>query len=95
TDARLVSEFMALANRSEGLRVEVVAFIEQSRAIQVETLTAALAAKGRDTGMAPDGLVLLATSAALTLTREAELGVTAGHTELAGAIGAFLREIED
>lgn len=95
TDARLVSEFMALANRSEGLRVEVVAFIEQSRAIQVETLTAALAAKGRGAGMAPDGLVLLATSAALTLTREAELGVMAGHAELAGAIGAFLREIED
>jgi len=94
TDARLVSEFMALANRSEGLRVEVIAFIEQSRAIQVEALTAALKAKGRDTAIAPVGLVLLATSAALSLTREGELGVTAGHAELGGAIGAFLREVE-
>ncbi|MBV1690556.1 TetR/AcrR family transcriptional regulator [Novosphingobium sp. G106] len=95
TDARLITEFTALANRSEGLRVEVIAFIEQSRAIQVEALTAALKAKGRDTAIAPIGLVLLATSAALSLTREAELGVTAGHVELAGAIGAFLREVED
>jgi AcrR family transcriptional regulator len=94
TDARLITEFTALANRSEGLRAEVIAFIEQSRAIQVEALTAALKAKGRDTSMAPVGLVLLATSAALSLTREAELGVTAGHAEVAGAIEAFLREIE-
>jgi AcrR family transcriptional regulator len=94
TDARLITEFTALANRSEGLRAEVIAFIEQSRAIQVEALTAGLQAKGRDIGIAPVGLVLLATSAALSLTREAELGVTAGHAELAGAIGAFLREVE-
>jgi AcrR family transcriptional regulator len=94
TDARLITEFTALANRSEPLRAEVIAFIEQSRAIQVEALTAALEAKGRDTAIAPVGLVLLATSAALSLTREAELGVTAGHAELAGAIGAFLGEIE-
>jgi len=94
TDARLISEFMALANRSEGLRAEVIAFIEQSRAIQVEALTAALAARGRGAGMAPVGLVMLATSAALSLTREAELGVTAGHAEVTGAIEAFLREME-
>lgn len=94
TDARLISEFTALANRSEGLRAEVIAFIEQSRAIQVEALTAALQAKGRETSIAPVGLVMLATSAALSLTREAELGVNAGHGEIAGAIGAFLREVE-
>jgi AcrR family transcriptional regulator len=94
TDARLITEFTALANRSEGLRAEVIDFIEQSRAIQVEALTAALKAKGRGTQIAPVGLVMLATSAALSLTREAELGVSAGHAEVAGAIGAFLREVE-
>lgn len=94
TDARLITEFTALANRSEGLRAEVITFIEQSRAIQVEALTAALEARGRTTSIAPVGLVLLATSGALSLSREAELGVTAGHAELAGAIGAFLRELE-
>jgi AcrR family transcriptional regulator len=94
TDARLISEFMALANRSEGLKAEVITFIEQSRAIQVEALTAALKARGRETQMAPVGLVMLATSAALSLTREAELGVSAGHAEIAAAIGEFLREME-
>lgn len=94
TDARLISEFMALANRSAGLKAEVIAFIEESRAIQVEVLTAALEARGRDTAIAPVGLVMLATSAALSMTREIELGVSAGHAEIAAAIGAFLSELE-
>jgi AcrR family transcriptional regulator len=94
TDARLISEFMALANRSEALKVEVIAFIEAARAIQVEALTAALAAKGRKTQIAPAGLVMLATSAALSMNREAELGVAAGHAEVAATIGAFLSELE-
>jgi AcrR family transcriptional regulator len=94
TDARLISEFMALANRSDGLKAEVIAFIERSRALQVKALTAALAARGRDTAIAPVGLIMLATSAALSMTREAELGVTAGHAEIGAAIGAFLADIE-
>lgn len=93
-DARLISEFMALANRSAGLKAEVVAFIEESRAIQVEALTAAFAARGGKGGLPPVGLALLATSVGLSLTREAELGVSAGHAEIAAAIGAFLREVE-
>jgi AcrR family transcriptional regulator len=95
TDARLISEFMALANRSEGLKSEVVAFIEESRRIQVDALTKALKSGGRETDMAPVGLVMLATSAALSMNREAELGVTAGHAEIAAAIAAFLKEVEE
>jgi hypothetical protein len=94
TDARLISEFMALANRSDGLKSEVIAFIEKSRAMQVEALTAALAARGRDTAIAPVGLIMLATSAALSMTREAELGISAGHAEIGAAIGAFLADVE-
>ena len=94
TDARLISEFMALANRSEGLKAEVVVFIERSRAIQMEALTAALKASGRETRIAPVGLVMLATSAALSMNREAELGVDLGHAEIAAAIGSFLLEME-
>jgi AcrR family transcriptional regulator len=94
TDARLISEFMALANRIEGLKAEVVAFIDRSRTIQVEALSAALAARGRETAIGAPGLVMLATSAALSMNREAELGVSAGHAEIAAAIGAFLREME-
>jgi hypothetical protein len=37
---------------------------------------------------------MLATSVALSLTREAELGVTAGHREILAVFGAFLSEAE-
>lgn len=94
TDARLVSEFMALANRTDGLKAEVVAFIAESRALQVEALTAALAAAGRASAIAPEVLVLLATSAALSMNREAQLGFEAGHAALSGIIEGFLSDIE-
>ena len=93
SDARLISEFMALANRIEGLRTEVIHFIEESRAIQAKALSAALKrkAKGR---VPPIGLAMLATSLALSLNREAELGVSAGHREIMKVIKDFLAEVE-
>lgn len=93
-DARLISEFMALANRSAPLKAEVIAFIERSRAIQVEALDRALQASGRSSRLGAVGMALLATSVGLSLTREAELGLSAGHAEIAAAIAAFLDEVE-
>lgn len=94
TDTRLISEFMALANRIEGLAREVIAFVEESRAIQVEALSAALARSGKNRGAAPAALALIATSLALTLTRETELGITSGHPEALALIESFLSEVE-
>ena len=54
TDARLISQFMALAGRIEGLRKEVIHFIEQSRAIQIAALAAAsnsIATKSNPVGL--------------------------------------------
>jgi AcrR family transcriptional regulator len=93
-DAPLISEFTALANRIPGLRKEVVTFIEESRAIQVEALSAALKRKARSNKIPPVGLALLATSVALSLSREAELGVNAGHKEINTLIGEFLSLME-
>jgi AcrR family transcriptional regulator len=93
TDARLISEFMALANRIQGLRVEVIRFIEESRALQVKALTAALKRKPK-LRVPPAGLAMLATSVALALVREAELGVNAGHNEIMATIDDLLAEIE-
>jgi AcrR family transcriptional regulator len=42
TDARLISEFMALANRIPDLRAEVIHFIEVSRSIEVGAVEAAM-----------------------------------------------------
>jgi AcrR family transcriptional regulator len=93
-DARLISEFTALANRIPGLRKEVVRFIVESRAIQVNALSAAIKRKAKSNKIPPVGLALLATSVALSLTREEELGVDAGHKEIATLIGEFLSLIE-
>ena len=94
TDARLISEFMALANRIEDLRSEVIAFIEDSRALQVEVLDRALQRRGVSSRIASPGLAIIATSLALSLNREAQLGVRFGHDDIAAAIETFLTELE-
>jgi len=94
TDARMISEFMALANRIEGLRKEVTHFIRESRAIQVEALSAALKRHSRKTHIPTVGLALLATSVALAINREAQLGVADGHAEMIAVIDEFLAGLE-
>jgi AcrR family transcriptional regulator len=94
SDARLVSEFMALANRIPALKAEVVGFIGRARALQVDALSRAMQDLPVAQALGASGLVMLATSAALSLNREAELGVREGHDEVLAAISAFLRQLE-
>jgi AcrR family transcriptional regulator len=91
TDPRLISEFMALAHRIAPLREEVIAFIEQSRAIQVEAISAALQNDRSVATLPPDALAIIATSVALTLTREAHLGIKSGHAAMVHVIGGFIQ----
>lgn len=93
TDSRLTSEFMALANRNEDLRKEVVHFIEAARQIQADAVAQAIAANGMDSGLDPAGLALLASGVALAMTREAAIGVTLGHASLLGRIEDFLDRV--
>jgi hypothetical protein len=95
TDARLVSEFMALANRSEGVRKEVVDYIERTRVLHVAALTKA--ARNKSGGLAslpPAAVTLMATSIALALNREAQLGVSTGHAETEQLIRDALAALE-
>jgi AcrR family transcriptional regulator len=93
-DARIISEFMALANHIEALRAVVIQFIETSRKMQIAALTKALGrAKGR-TNVPPAAIALFATSLALAVTREVELGVSMGHREAVAAIEQFLKDHE-
>jgi AcrR family transcriptional regulator len=94
TDARLVSEFMALATRIAPLREEVIRFIEQSRAIQSSALTVAAERMPNASSMPAASLVLLATSVALSLTRESQLGIASGHAEARGLIEDFIARYE-
>jgi AcrR family transcriptional regulator len=94
TDARLVSQFMALAGRIEGLSKEVIHFIEESRAIQVAALADALKKLPQGNGLDPAALAIIATSVALTLTRERQLGTSAGHEAVLALFERFLSSIE-
>ena len=93
-DARLIAEFTALVNRNKRLGKEVITFIKASRAIQVQALTAALKRAGRRSRIPAAGLALLATSVALSLTRESVLGVHTGHSEIKALIGQFLADFD-
>ena len=98
TDARLISQFMALAGRIEALAKEVIHFIEESRAIQVAALAEALqrTPQGRGPGarLDPAAVAIIATSVALTLTRERQLGTQAGHAAVLAMFERFLASIE-
>lgn len=94
TDARLTSEFMALANRNAELKKEVVFFIEESRRIQSDALTNLLQASPEYQAFPPEALALLATSLALTVTREAPLGIALGHEQALALVDGFLAKLE-
>ncbi|HEX7853549.1 MAG TPA: TetR/AcrR family transcriptional regulator [Sphingobium sp.] len=94
-DSRMIAEFMALAHRNAGLRAEVIAFIEQSRRMQVAALERAMTAAGKGTpALPPVAAAILASSAALAVLREAAIGVEMGHAELLDVIGSFIGRLE-
>ena len=89
-DTRMVSEFMALANRSKPLRREVKAFIQKTRKMQVSALSDAMSGTKTVAGLPPDAAVIFATGAALLLHREAAIGIRAGHAETLAVIRKFV-----
>lgn len=95
-DARLISEYTALAHRIPELRREVIDFIELSRRIQVDAIAAALAKAPNDRQFAlpPVVIATLATSLGLSLNREGHLGVEMGHEETKSVIERFLKAME-
>lgn len=93
-DARLVSEFTALANRSEGLKKEVIFFIEESRAIQVRALEQAAAKLSDPSGLSAVSLAFIATSIALSLNREETLAIKTGHAETRAMIEKLIDRYE-
>ena len=94
-DSRLVAEFMALANRNEGLRKEVVRFIEDARDIQVSAIRESLDGNAGNTSIKPLAIALLGSSVALALNREAAIGVTKGHHTVKKLIKQFCDSLEN
>ena len=94
SDTRLVSEFIALANRIELLRTEVTDHIKECRRIQVAALTKAIRRKGAAKSIPSVAIAIFATSAALALHHEAGLGVRTGHAEVTAVIEKFIASLE-
>ena len=94
TDTRIVAEFMALANRIEALRQEVAEFIEVSRSMHIAALTEAMRESGLDKVLAPVAAAIFASSAALAVHRETQIGVQTGHAEVMNVIDAFLQKLD-
>ncbi|MCW1427786.1 TetR/AcrR family transcriptional regulator [Novosphingobium sp. JCM 18896] len=93
-DARLISEYMALANRIPDLKAEVIKFIDESRAIQVAAITRALEASGTAAKLPATALAIIATSVGLSLNREEELGLSSGHADMQAVLAGFLDLLE-
>ncbi|MDB5724653.1 MAG: betI 9 [Novosphingobium sp.] len=94
TDARLISEFMALANRIPELRAEVTHFIEQARAIEIAAVQTAFQRNASGKRIPAAAIAFIASSVALSLSRERQLGVSSGHAQIVEVIEAFLDELD-
>lgn len=94
SDARLISEYMALANRNEGVREEVIAFIEQSRKIQIKALKSAMKINGSSDYLPPEVVAFMGSSLALALNRESALGVKTAHSAVNRTIKQFFNTLE-
>lgn len=79
-DAKLVFEFIALANHHEGIREEVNRFTAIAREKHAAAIARQLEKRGAEVGLlTADALAFLLYSTALILGREAAMGMTAGH----------------
>jgi AcrR family transcriptional regulator len=82
-DARLVFEFVALANHHDGIRQEVADFVAQSRRLQSAAIARQFAERGIDAGpLTPGAAAFIIYSATLLLGREAATGITEGHEDV-------------
>jgi AcrR family transcriptional regulator len=93
-DSPMITEFMALANRIPALRTEVIGFIEESRSIQVAALSAALKKSSGNITLPAAALAIIASSVALSVSREAALGTTSGHAAVMDVIWKCLSELD-
>jgi TetR/AcrR family transcriptional regulator len=94
-EVAFITEFTALASRSEAIRAELVRFAEDIRQLQTDALKRHLTALGVEITIPPVLAIVLMASIATMLAREAALGVTLGHAEANAFVEAGLREFEE
>jgi len=94
-DARLVFEFVALANHHEGIREEVNRFLVKTRRLEAETIRKEAEARGVDLAPAtPAAIAFLMYAATLVLASESSTGVTEGHDDVRALFDWMLKRFE-
>ena len=94
SNGRLNVEFNALAMRNEPLRLEIVRYLERSRAMQETALAPLLKGRGLPDAVGPLAPGMLILFVANFLDREAALGVTKGHAEMQAFVDWCLDRFE-
>ncbi len=93
--ARLLMEFMALANHRKEIRSEIISYAARYGAMEESAVALAMRAHGVDTAEFPPVVMsMMLTSLARMLVLERSLGITRGHTEATDFIERLLAGYE-
>ncbi len=94
-DARLLLEFMGLANHRKEIRAEISAWQERWREMQITALNFIVREHGLDTSeFPPAGLAVVIAAIGRTLILEQTLGTKSGHEEAVALVNRFLDRFE-
>ncbi|HTY29958.1 helix-turn-helix domain-containing protein [Mycobacterium sp.] len=94
-DARLLLEFMGLANHRKEIRAEISAWQERWREMQITALNFIVREHGLDTNeFPPAGIAVVIAAIGRTLILEQTLGTKGGHEEAVALVDRFLDRFE-
>lgn len=94
-DARLLLEFMGLANHRKEIRAEISAWQERWREMQITALNFIVREHGLDTSeFPPAGIAVVIAAVGRTLILEQTLGTKGGHDEAVALVNRFLDRFE-
>ena len=95
TAARLLMEFMALANHRKEIRSEIVGYTARFGDLEESAVTLAMRAHGVDMAEFPPVVMsMIVTSLARILVLERSLGIDRGHAEVEAFVARYLDRFE-
>jgi AcrR family transcriptional regulator len=93
-DARVTSEFLAIANHHPGVRAAATRFVEDSRQLEIAAIERLFGQRGVDASrLPPAAAACLITCIPQWLMRESEIGIATGHAEVEALVERMLAEV--
>lgn len=94
-DARLLQEFMGLANHRKDIRAEIAAWSERWRSRQIAALNQVVRENALDVAeFPPAGIAVVIAAVGQTLIMESSLGATRGHDEAIALVSRLIDRFE-